>query len=156
MAMPPVGFNHRYVVQETASALREALPTGWDLFVQQPITLANSEPEPDVTIFRGRNSDYRDRHPGAADVGLVIEAADTSLAMDREYKLQIYAASNIVEYWILNLIERQIEVYRDPKPPQGADPAGYGKRSIFRPQQVVPFELDGVAVAEFLVSRLMP
>jgi Uma2 family endonuclease len=156
ITMPPVGFSHRFVVQETALALRETLPSGWDLFVQQPITLAASEPEPNVTVFRGRNADYRDRHPGAADVGLVIEVADTSLAVDRDLKLPIYAASGIVEYWILNLIDRRLEVFRQPQVPNIRGPASYANHVTYLPQQKVPFELDGKLVAEFLVSRLMP
>jgi Uma2 family endonuclease len=156
ITMPPVGFSHRFVVQETALAIRESLPAGWDLFVQQPITLASSEPEPDVTVFRGRNADYKDRHPSARDVGLVIEVAETSLAMDRDFKLPIYAASGIIEYWILNLIDRRLEAFRQPQAPSAQSPARYAKHVTYLPQQTVPFELDGKLVAEFLVSRLMP
>lgn len=73
-------------------------------------TLANSEPEPDVAIVRGRLDDFSSRHPGPNDVSLVVEVADKTLVTDR-FKAQLYAGAGIPVYWIVNLSERAIEVF---------------------------------------------
>ena len=82
--------------------------------VQNPIRIPanNSEPEPDVVWV---NRKPYSRHPEPADTLLLIEVADSSLDFDRNEKLEVYAESGIVEYWIVNLIDEQIEVYRNPK-----------------------------------------
>ena len=82
--------------------------------VQNPITLETSEPEPDITLSRFRDDLYGRSHPTAADVLLVVEVAESSLADDRDYKTPLYAGEGIAEYWIVNLPERCIEVHRDP------------------------------------------
>jgi len=83
--------------------LMSNLPTGWSCRAQGSITLENSEPEPDVAVFRGTHRDYTTRHPGPADLALILEVADSSLHRDRTDKLAIYAHVNIPTYIILNL-----------------------------------------------------
>ena len=73
----------------------------------------NSEPEPDLAVVTGRPSDYRERHPDTAL--LVVEMADTSLLRDQAIKQKIYAQAGIAEYWIVNLIDQKLEVYREPQ-----------------------------------------
>jgi Uma2 family endonuclease len=83
---------------------------------QEPITLPNnSEPEPDIVIARLRSDDYIDSHPSSADIILVIEVADSTIQFDRETKAPIYAAAGISEYWIFNLIDERLEIYRQPE-----------------------------------------
>jgi hypothetical protein len=83
--------------------------------VQLPVVCTQEHmPEPDFSAVRGTDSDYTDRLPTAADVSLVIEAADSSLERDREEKLPEYAAAGIPHYLILNLINNTVEVYSDP------------------------------------------
>jgi Uma2 family endonuclease len=83
---------------------------------QEPITLPeNSEPEPDIVIAKLRSDDYVDSHPSPADVILVIEVADSTIKFDRETKAPIYAAAGISEYWIVNLIDDRLEIYRQPE-----------------------------------------
>jgi Uma2 family endonuclease len=83
---------------------------------QLPITIApNSEPEPDIAVVRIDPNRYRDRHPGPEDVFLIIEIADTTLSHDRNRKAKIYAQAGILEYWIVNLNQRQVIVCRDPQ-----------------------------------------
>jgi Uma2 family endonuclease len=77
---------------------------------QEPITTADSEPDPDVMVVRGARRNYRERHPGPGDVGLVVEVADTTLQRNRGVKLRLYAAAGIPTYWIVNQSERRIEV----------------------------------------------
>jgi Uma2 family endonuclease len=95
-------------------ALSSILPFNYHLRLQEPVTLADSEPEPDLAIVRGQRSDYRDRHPSSNDLELVVEVSGTSLNHDRNLKQRIYASSGISIYWILNLEERQLEVYTNP------------------------------------------
>jgi Uma2 family endonuclease len=112
--MSPIGPPHMTCVHLVMNALQDKLPDGWIVRSQGPITLATSEPEPDVTVVRGKVRDYRDRHPGGDVVALVVEVADTSLQFDRLQKGSQYAAAGIPEYWIVNLIDRAVEVYRGP------------------------------------------
>ncbi|WP_428308590.1 Uma2 family endonuclease [Lacipirellula sp.] len=83
--------------------------------VQDPVRLGNSEPEPDVALLTPREDDYADGHPEAEDVLLVVEVADSSLEFDRVVKRGIYAENGVVEFWILNLLDRALEVYRQPQ-----------------------------------------
>jgi Uma2 family endonuclease len=71
-----------------------------------------SEPEPDVAVVPGALEDYVDKHP--TEALLVVEVADSSLAKDRAQKRLLYARHGIPEYWLVNLIDQHLEVYRDP------------------------------------------
>ncbi len=83
--------------------------------VQDPIALDdNSEPEPDIAVVVIDPLDYATHHPTPSEVYLIIEVADSSLAYDREIKAKIYARSGIADYWILNVNERQLHVFREP------------------------------------------
>ena len=83
---------------------------------QEPITLPNnSEPEPDIAIVRLRSDDYINSHPSAADIILVIEVADSTIKFDQDTKAPLYAAAGISEYWIVNLIDNRLEIYRQPE-----------------------------------------
>jgi Uma2 family endonuclease len=82
---------------------------------QDPIRLGDSEPEPDITLLKFEADFYGSRKPLSQDVLLLIEVADSSLDFDRDIKLPIYAEAGIQEYWIVNLLEDKIEVYRDPQ-----------------------------------------
>ena len=79
-----------------------------------PITIEDSEPEPDIAILKYRDEYYCDQHPGADEVYLVIEIANSSLNFDRENKKQIYAKARIIEYWIVDLNSNALIVHRDP------------------------------------------
>jgi len=78
---------------------------------EDPITLADSEPEPDVTVVRGNEADFFHHHPRGAE--LVIEVAVSSAALDRE-DASLYAEAGVAEYWIVLGTERRVEVYRQP------------------------------------------
>jgi Uma2 family endonuclease len=83
---------------------------------QDPISLPNhSEPEPDIVIARLRSDDYVNSHPSPADIILVIEVADSTIKFDRDTKAPLYAAAGISEYWIVNLIDNRLEIYRQPE-----------------------------------------
>ena len=116
---------------------------------KRPITLGDSEPEPDVMMVRGDTRQYRDRHPGAEDVALVVEVADSTIERDRGIKKEMYARAGIPVYWIINLVERLIEVYEEPV---GSD---YTSRRDY-PADSVPVIVEGREVGRILVSALLP
>jgi Uma2 family endonuclease len=133
--------------------LRDLLPQGWRLRAEKPITLPDSEPEPDIVLARGDRSTYRSRHPVPADIGLVVEVSDTSLLIDRSDMGRIYARANLPVYWIINVVDRQVEVYTDPRP---ADPVpAYAARTDHRSGDSVPLVLDGQTVAAIPVDDLL-
>lgn len=119
--MSPKGSRHteslRRLLRAFIKALGEAaLGERVEISVQDPIAIPthNSEPEPDFTLIVPREGGYADRHPLPEEVLLVVEVADTSLEEDRGTKLRVYAAAGIEEYWVINLVDDQAEVYREP------------------------------------------
>jgi Uma2 family endonuclease len=84
--------------------------------VQNPLVLRDSEPEPDFMLLRLRADCYESSHPVPKDVLLLIEVSDTSLVYDRDVKLPLYAENGIIEYWIADVINRRLEIYRNPQP----------------------------------------
>jgi Uma2 family endonuclease len=111
----PKNPPHRATTRLVRTALENILPAGWYVDSQEPITLSNSEPEPDIVVVRGDTRQYLDRHPGAEDIALIIEVSDTTLQRDRTVKKRIYARAGISIYWIVNLVEGLVEVYSQPK-----------------------------------------
>lgn len=154
LQMSHVGPPHRYTVEELFATLRSIVPAGWKVYPRRAITFADSEPEPDISIVRGTNADYKDRHPLASEAVLLIEVADSSLAFDRLLKSRVYAMAGVPEYWIVNMVERQIEVYRNPRPDQTV--ASYESRQVFSASEKVPFALAGQLLGEIAVERILP
>jgi Uma2 family endonuclease len=145
---------HDGTLQLLQAVLLAGLPLGWCLRIQCAITLGDSEPEPDGAVVRGNPRTYLARHPGPADIGVVIEVANTTLAADRIDKCRIYARAGIVCYWIINLADRQIEVYTAPSGPTATP--GYGQRTDYRAGDRVPLVLDGATVTDVAVLDLLP
>jgi Uma2 family endonuclease len=145
---------HRLVTQLLDEVLRRVLPEGWHVQTQSPVTLATSEPEPDGMVVRGGLRDYRDRHPSPSEVALVIEVADATLATDRTFKMALYSQARIAVYWIVNLIDRQIEVYTEPA--GAAERPAYLARGDFGPLDEVPFVIAGHDAGRIPVADLLP
>jgi Uma2 family endonuclease len=150
----PANPPHDGTIDLVDDALRPLLPAGHRLRLQERMTTPDSVPEPDVAVVRGNARSFVQRHPGPADVPLVVEVADSSLESDREDKGRLYARASVAVYWIVNLIDRQVEVYTDPSGP--ADEPSYGTRQDFLPGQDVPLVLDGVVVGQVPVNDLLP
>jgi Uma2 family endonuclease len=154
MVAEPQGAYHATVIGAAEDTLRAVLPPGWIVRTQMPLALGeDSEPEPDIVLVRGTRTDYRERHPGRP--ALAIEVAESSLAFDREDKGSLYARTGIEDYWIVNLIERVVEVYREPRPDPTA-PHGwrYGAMERLAPPAVLtPLALPGARIA---VRDLLP
>ncbi len=120
----PQGGPHATAVGLAEDALREAFGAGWTVRTQSPIALDDdSEPEPDIAVVPGNRRDYQRGHP--SHPVLIVEVADSSLPLDRREKASLYARAGIADYWIVNLVDSVLEVYREPQ----ADPdAPYGWR----------------------------
>lgn len=153
--IPKMNLNppHSVSVQLANDAIRKILPEGWCMRIQDAVSTSDSEPEPDVAVVRGNIRDYVRRHPGPGEIGLIVEVADTSLPRDR-YKCRLYGNAEIPSYWVVNLMDRRIEMYTDPT---GPDPnPGYRRRQDHDPSAAVPFVIDGREIARINVSDLLP
>jgi hypothetical protein len=126
---------------------------GWVIRVEAPITLKESQPEPDVAIVRGPVNLHTANHPGPRDVALAVEVADTSLLDDRRYKATLYARARIALFWIVNLVDGRVEVYASPK--AGKNPA-YQSRQDYERGRAVPLVLGGQSFGELAVDELLP
>ena len=108
----PQNSPHARAISLGLETIQRALAPGWHVRVQLPIALDDeSEPEPDLAVVSGGPRDYAD-HPSRP--ALVVEVADSSLALDREHKGSLYARASSPEYWIVNLVDRVLEVHREP------------------------------------------
>jgi Uma2 family endonuclease len=145
---------HDATLQLLQETLPRLLPAGWCLRMQSAITLSRSEPEPDAAIVRGNARTYATHHPQPADIGLAIEVADSTLDSDRIDKGRIYAEAGIAYYWIVNLVDRQIEVYSLPG--AAAATPSYGQRQDYRIGGDVPLLLDAAVVVSIPVRELLP
>lgn len=147
--MSPQHRPHFRTIRAVAEALEMAFGDLFDVQQQAPLGLdSDSEPEPDVAVVAGSWADYED-HPVSADVKLVVEVSDSSLAKDRIKKASSYARAGIQDYWIVNLVDRQVEIYRDPSP-EGA----YQSILILGPtKSIAPLQAPN---AEIHVVDLLP
>jgi Uma2 family endonuclease len=145
---------HDGTIQVIDESLSPKIPAGWRLRIQLTVVLPDSQPEPDFAIVRGTPRSYLTRHPAPADVGLVVEVADSSLLRDQRDKTRIYARAGIVCYWIVNLVDRRIEVYTQPSGPTTV-PA-YSSFQIYQPGDAVPLVLDGATVGTVPADELLP
>jgi Uma2 family endonuclease len=149
----PQESAHYTAIGLVEDALRAALQPGWLVRSQGPLELDDeSEPEPDVAVTRGDRRSYSRRHPSRP--ALVVEVADSSLAFDREHKGGLYARARVDDYWIVNLVDRVVEIYRRPV----ADPSApfgwrYASREVLSAESYV--ELLAVPGARISVSDLL-
>jgi Uma2 family endonuclease len=109
----PKGTPHSTAIALTVEALRVAFGPGWLVRVQDPVALDDeSEPEPDVVVVPGRPRDYLAEHP--VRLAVLVEVAESSLDFDRGHKGSLYARAGVADYWIVNLVDETLEVYRRP------------------------------------------
>lgn len=114
----PAGPSHEYCITLLAKFFRQRFGEEYQLREEKSLVLANrkSLPEPDLVVVADRN--YSKRKPSSEEVFLVVEVANSSLKDDRTVKVELYAEANLAEYWIVNLVNRQIEVHLEPNPRQ--------------------------------------
>jgi Uma2 family endonuclease len=141
---------HTVVDLRCRKALERVIPANWHVRPDKPVRLPpDGEPAPDQCVVRGEELDYLDRHPGPADVGLLVEVADDSVAEDRKMGLT-YGARGIAVYWIVNIPGRQVEVYTSPTS------EGYDLAHVYKMGDQVPVILDGIEVGRINVSDILP
>lgn len=145
---------HSKSVGRVRRKLEALLPSGWYLRIQDAITLATSEPEPDVVVARGDEDQYGKRHPGPGDVTLVVEVADATLRRDRGLKKRLYAAAGIPVYWIVNLRDARLELYSQPS--GAVETADYLSRADYGPEEEVSLAIEGREVGRIYVRDLLP
>lgn len=154
MVAEPQSAAHYTAIQKTAKALEAAFGPGWAVRTQGPIGLDDdSEPEPDVAVVPGGPDDYGRAHPSRP--ALTVEVAESSLAVDRQHKDSLYARASLPDYWVLNLVDRVLEVYREPAL-DAAAPFGwrYARSEVFdATARVTPLAAPGSSIP---VSHLLP
>jgi len=147
------GPRHAFTLKRLQRQFRQVEEEGFHLHSQLPVTLDGiQEPEPDLAVVRGREEDYEQRHLGPADIAAILEVSDSSLALDRTSKQRLYANAAIAIYWIVNLVENQVEVYEEPQPGAGK----YGRRTDYRPGQSVTLALGPDLSIDVVVAELLP
>jgi len=114
--MSPQRSPHAFAIDFLSEKFVVALAGKMSIRTQGPINLSNnSEPEPDLAIMKLSDRRYKDRHPNPTEIYLVIEVSDSTLAKDQTIKKKLYADAGIPEYWIVNIPEKQVEIYSNPK-----------------------------------------
>ncbi len=157
-ALPPQTPSHSSAAEAAADALQAAFGIGSVVRRRGPLTLgSDTEPEPDIAVAAGSHSDYEDHHPAPSEVRLLVEVSDATLAKDRGRKAEDYAQAGIPDYWIINIISRQLEVHRDP----GSLPSGHGyklRRVLLEGESIAPLLAPDrlVSVTDLLPLLLPP
>ena len=144
----PSGSPHTYCITLITRFFQRRLGFDYQYREEKPLGLSDqlSAPEPDIAIVVDK--DYSKNHPVGEDVFLVVEVAKSSLGLDREVKVQLYAAAELAEYWIVNLVDRQIEVHLNPLPQRRA----YKSVAIYEEGNTFTSPFAG----EVVVAELLP
>ena len=144
MAKSPL---HEFIAHRLLKLLMLLVPRGFEVRHEAPLTLRDSEPEPDLSVVSGQEADWMEGHPSQAQ--LVVEVAVTSATVD-ESKAEIYAEAGIPEYWLVRAQERTVDIYREPTP------EGYRhKITVAAPDTLSCASLPGVSfpVADIFQSK---
>src|SRR4051812_22661886 len=141
VAKMPRNPPHGAYLHRAGRVITQRLPGGWHVRLQDAITTGDSVPEPDVVVVAGDELDYELRLPGPPDIALVIEVAHSTLSQDRGVMQRVYARAGISVYWIINLVNRQVEVFTEPSGPV-PNPA-YAKNDVYRAGQSLPLLVGG-------------
>jgi len=139
--MSPGSPIHTQITETTVEYLRFLLKGLAYIREAHPITFSNSEPQPDIAIVRLPRNNYRQRHPYPEDIFWLIEVANTTLAYDLGEKKQAYAQAGILEYWVVDVENQQIYVFRHPQTDN------YQSEVIFRQGKINPLVFPDISVA---------
>lgn len=150
---PAIKPPHASAIRRLTRLLLDLLRAEAVVQFQLPITLSDSEPEPDAVIATGVDEDYDQRHPGPDDIVFVLEVSDSSLNFDRTVKLPLYAGAGIPQYWIINVAAKSIEVYIHPR---GGKNPGYRKPVTYSHGESVPVVVGGKTLGTIPVAKILP
>jgi Uma2 family endonuclease len=145
---------HSLATRRLRILLEGVLPNGFYVDSQEPTATSDSEPEPDAMVIRGQPEDYQLQQPEAIHVALIAEVADSSLQHDRGWKKRIYARAGIPTYWIVNLVNRQVEVFTQPS--GDVEFPDYSQCQVYVPTQDVGVVLDGKEIGRLAVKDMLP
>lgn len=155
--MLPSGRLHWLMIAQLDTLFHQCLPTDqWTIICQATFELDEDRPEPDLVVVRGRASNFHHRNPSIDEVVIMIEVAETSLHYDRGEKLRLYAAAGIEKYWIINLVDSQIETYSGPMPATENSPANYRTRRIILKNEVAEIAFTESLKLSFQLADLLP
>jgi len=146
---------HNFTTGRLSRLLRDLLPPDWLVQEEKSVVIGPAwRPEPDVAVVRGPDDRYRAADPTAADLGLIVEVAESSYRDDRGPKWRGYAAAGVPAYWIVDLNRRRVEVHEGP---QGRGKrAGYQREAFFGPGASMPLALDGREAGVIAIDDLLP
>ncbi|NET43890.1 Uma2 family endonuclease [Okeania sp. SIO2B3] len=145
----PQRAPHTATTQRTSDYLKSQLTQQAHIRMQLPVTLSNSEPEPDIAVVHIDPKAYGVRHPSPQEIFFLIEISDTTLRIDRQEKTLIYAGANIPEYWVLDVVQRQAYIYRHPTP------GGYQSETVLSDSEVInPLNFPSVSLS--ITKMLLP
>ncbi|MBF2057709.1 MAG: Uma2 family endonuclease [Cyanobacterium sp. T60_A2020_053] len=113
--MPPESPLHTHVTVTGSNYLRERLKGAGVIREAHPITLTNSEPEPDIAIVKPHSHEYKYQHPSSEDIFLLIEISNKTLNYDLNDKRKVYAKEGIKEYWVVDIKNQQINIFLNPE-----------------------------------------
>jgi Uma2 family endonuclease len=152
MSLPCIvakGISHRSAMGRTNKLLQNRLGNQAWIAVQDPVKLnERSEPEPDIAVVTIDPLDYADHHPTPTEIYLIIEVADSSLKLDTEIKAKAYSQAGIKDYWVLDVVKRELIVFRNPTT------EGYQNQEILTEhQKISPLDFPDL---EILVSQMLP
>jgi Uma2 family endonuclease len=146
--MAAIGSRHAGCVKRLNRLFVRGVEDRAIVQVQDPVRLSDlSEPQPDLAVLRPRTDDYTNAHPGPDDVLLVVEVADATVEVDRGTKAPLYAAAGIGEYWLVDLPQDEIQVFRTSTPNGYHDVRSYRRGDVLRPSALPGLE---VPVADIL------
>ena len=146
IAMSPIGSRHAGTSNSLTRRLVQVVGDRGVVAVGNPVQLDDlSEPQPDFSVLKPRDDDYRRATPRPHEVLLIIEVADASLAYDRNVKRSLYARHGIPEFWIVNLVAGEVEVCRAPEGEQYTAMSRVGRDGVLEPQ-LLPGAVVPVAV----------
>jgi Uma2 family endonuclease len=144
---------HPTAVELVRALLAARLTSQWTIRSQAPISTIDSEPEPVLAVVLGPIRRYQRAHPRPAEIALVVEVADTTVEEDRGRKQRIYARARLPVYWILNLSEKQLEVYTQPR--RGRTPT-YLKREDYSSDDAVALVVGGLSLGTIAIRDMLP
>jgi Uma2 family endonuclease len=146
------GPEHVWASKSVEDLLEPLLGTAWCVRREEPARIpALNEPEPDGVVARGTRRAYLRRHPEPHEIALIAEVSDTTYRYDRGDKYRAFAQAGIPVYWIVNLVERRIEVYTRP-----TKAGRYRSHKDFRPGQQIPVVIDGRPIGQVAVDDILP